>query len=320
MHICWISAIWGGVAGLSLPLGALVGVFWPGGHVSKYTQGVVLGLGAGFILYAVSIGIYGEYIYLMHHHVRSTVVYIAVAAASALVGAYGYIMGNHYLNEAQEEEQAALLKDHRVTPRGGSQAAWSSIIHNSPRGPADPPLKLPPAAIALYLGSFMDGIPEAVLIGFMATTRNLQIVFVLALFIANIPESLPSAAMLNEAGMAKVVILLMWCIPCVCMFLAAGAACLVLSLLSNQGLLVAVISGVAAGALLAMAVTVMIPEAYQYCGDMSGVFVLTGFLAAVVIQAANLFLHHVYGIPTKTSDITDFLQLLVPSEGFLRPH
>mmetsp|Transcript_45738 Transcript_45738/g.97669 ORF Transcript_45738/g.97669 Transcript_45738/m.97669 type:complete len:373 (-) Transcript_45738:326-1444(-) len=301
--VCWVSCAWGIIAGSSLPLGAALGLWWPWGAVSKNAQGIILAFGAGFILYAVCVGIYGDYLYTMPKHARHTYFYISVACVCAMIGAYGYTWGIRMLGGGEHghghgEEQQVVS--------GGGGGGEAGTPGGAGGGKKDSQAKpIPPAALALYLGSFMDGVPEAVLIGLLATNRTLQLTFVLALFIANLPESIPSAAMLKESGRSAPLILGMWLVPCLAMGAASALSCAGMALIQDHELSEAVIAGVAAGALMAMAISVMLVEAAEYCGDRSGLIALFGFLSAVALQALMTYVGLVYGVPTRTHEATE---------------
>mmetsp|Transcript_9921 Transcript_9921/g.21794 ORF Transcript_9921/g.21794 Transcript_9921/m.21794 type:complete len:379 (+) Transcript_9921:81-1217(+) len=365
LHICWVATLWGLICGASLPIGAIAGIVF--GKLSKYTQGTILAFGAGFALYAVTIGIYAVFLGRINDNVDRTTAEINVAAISALLGALTYLWGNRKLNQvgelSEEERQEEIKKNAQqgwkdLRQKVGAAVVTSKFVQltNAERSEArryslerrdssagmsasaagvtraalamqagsseEEQKEGTAAAFALFLGSFMDGIPEAVLLGFLTAQGNLQIVFVLALFIANFPESTPSAAMLNEAGVNPFKIVGMWTLPCLVMGAGAGLACAAMPA-DVQGsfaaaMVVAVVSGLAAGALMAMITTVMLVEAFEACGDHSGITTLVGFLAAVMLAALFTYGRYHYGAPVTVDEASDIKLVQTTAQVFLR--
>merc|ERR1719443_889210 len=152
------------------------------------------------------------------------------------------------------------------------------------------------AAMGMWLGVLVDGLPEGILLGFLAAKRSLHMVLVISLFIANFPEAFASASMMSEAGMATWKIVGLWTI----IFLATGglcgASCALLVLTCPDGHLsreahfaVEAVEGLTAGAMLACIAAVMLPEAFErsdkhFLSLSSGFLCTAGFLSAVVIK------------------------------------
>merc|ERR1719316_1109085 len=88
--------------------------------------------------------------------------------------------------------------------------------------------KANPATLALgmFVGVMADGLPEAVLIGFLASAGKLSMMFILSLFIANFPESFSASSIMAEnQTFSSMTIVAMWTVPCVLPALLAAAAC-----------------------------------------------------------------------------------------------
>merc|ERR1719272_453181 len=64
--------------------------------------------------------------------------------------------------------------------------------------------------MATWLGVFIDGLPEGVLLGFLAAERHLSMALVVSLFIANFPEAFSSASLLRQARKPIWAIMGMW--------------------------------------------------------------------------------------------------------------
>merc|ERR1719172_265041 len=80
-------------------------------------------------------------------------------------------------------------------------------------------------AYAMFLGLLVDGIPESILLGFLAAENSLSLVLVLSLFVANFPEAFSSASLMKEAGVSVFKIVGMWTALCALTGILAGLAC-----------------------------------------------------------------------------------------------
>lgn len=134
---------------------------------------------------------------------------------------------------------------------------------------------------AIALGSVLDGIPEALVIGMsVAGGGRISIAVVAGFFLANVPQGLSSTSGMKLAGRSRAYIYAVWIgIPLViCM--AAGAGNFLLG--SGETLAPAILS-FAAGAVIAMLAETMIPEAFEKAPPFIGLITVTGFLAAYLI-------------------------------------
>ncbi|GGY28732.1 ZIP family metal transporter [Pseudoduganella albidiflava] len=137
--------------------------------------------------------------------------------------------------------------------------------------------------LALALGALMDGIPESIVIGLSLLKGGaVSTVTVAAIFLSNIPEGLSSAAGMKRAGRSVGYIFGIWG----GIALASGAAALVGYTVFQRfsPAVVAATTAVAAGAILAMLVDTMIPEAFEEAHDYAGLITVAGFLAAFALS------------------------------------
>jgi zinc transporter ZupT len=180
-------------------------------------------------------------------------------------------------------KRAKLLSRARLEKLAGRQKAFV-VMMAAPGG--EKKMKL---AMAMWLGVLADGVPEAILLGFLAAERRLSLVLVLSLLIANFPESFSASSMLKEAvpsfenwkivGMWLVLMLMTGSLACVaCMCYPTGDVPFWVHIFS------AAVEGLAGGAMLACIAAVMLPEAYEMQGDVVGLLCVTGFLLAVLIK------------------------------------
>lgn len=241
----WLqAAFWGGVAGSALLVGALVGLFAP---VRPRLIAGIMAFGAGVLISALSFELVLE--------AWKTDGGLSTASGF-LGGALAFTLGNLVL--------ARHGAKHRK--RSGGQ------IDEAQTG-----------GTALALGALLDGIPESVVIGVsLLAGEGVGLVAVIAVFLSNIPEGLASATGMRRAGYTTGSVLLLWGAIALASAAAAGLGCYALTLDNRSS--IAFIQALAAGAILAMIVDTMVPEAFAETHDYSGLIAVTGFLAAFLLS------------------------------------
>lgn len=136
---------------------------------------------------------------------------------------------------------------------------------------------------AIAIGALLDGIPESVVLGLsLLGGGGVSTGVLAAVFISNVPEGLSSSAGMKRAGRGPRYIFGVW----VGIALASGLAALAGALLLQDASadVVAAITALAAGAILAMLADTMIPEAFEQTQAYAGLITTFGFLTAFVIE------------------------------------
>jgi zinc transporter ZupT len=132
------------------------------------------------------------------------------------------------------------------------------------------------APLAILVGTLIDNIPEALVIGFNAGMGHAGSSFLLAVFISNIPEAMSSSLGMKQAGTSSKRILGLW-----------GGAVLLSGFMALFGSLIVgfttpwmvdVAQATAGGAILAMVASTMMPEAYEMGGGSVTFSTIAGFL------------------------------------------
>jgi len=158
-------------------------------------------------------------------------------------------------------------------------------------------------AKALFLGLLIDGVPEGILMGFLAAEERLSPVFVVSIFLANFPEAFSSGSLFTVAETPARVVMGMWSGLCFLTGLLAGISCWLLlwafphygpdrSHLPMSVLLgIALVQGATGGSMLACISSVMLPDAFQRAGKevhvmaSSGLLCTSGFVLSLTIKA-----------------------------------
>lgn len=140
------------------------------------------------------------------------------------------------------------------------------------------------APVAILVGTLMDNIPEALVIGFNTGLGNVSISFLMAVFISNIPEALSSSIGMKQAGTPAKRILALWAGA----VLLSGLIAMVGSLLMNftSPWTVAIAQATAGGAILAMLASTMMPEAYEMGGGSITFSTIAGFLVGFYVTSS----------------------------------
>jgi ZIP family zinc transporter len=99
---------------------------------------------------------------------------------------------------------------------------------------------------------------------------------------ANLPEGLASATGMRKAGRSNAYIFGVWG----GIALSCGVAAMIgnLTLSQSDPAIIAVVLAVAAGAILALIVDTMIPEAFEITHEYAGLITVIGFLSAFAIS------------------------------------
>ncbi|SHF80930.1 zinc transporter, ZIP family [Streptoalloteichus hindustanus] len=228
-------------------IGALVGYLV---RVPAAAVASVMAFGSGVLLSAVSFDLIAE------AHERGG---LGPTAVGAIAGAVLYTAAN-----------VALAR------RGARHRKRSGGQQPSEAG-------RPGSGAAIALGALLDGIPESVVIGASLLDGGaVSAVTVAAVFVSNVPEGLSSAAGMRRGGRSARYVFTLWAGIAVISGLAAMLGYAALG--DSSPALLAGITALAAGAVLAMIADTMIPEAFEDAHLWIGLITVLGFLAAFALS------------------------------------
>lgn len=138
-------------------------------------------------------------------------------------------------------------------------------------------------ALGIVLGSVIDGVPESIIFGIqLAGGVAISSAFLTAVMISNIPQAIAPSADLAASGWKWVKVAGMWAAVVLIAGVAGAGAYYVGTLVpSDTG---ARISLFAAGGLLAMLTTSLIPFSYERGGLVTGIWAVAGFALSLLQQ------------------------------------
>lgn len=243
------AGLWGLLSGSALVLGALVGF---GVRLPQRLIAAVMALGSGVLMSAVAFELVGE-----SYKLGGTL----PAGAGLAIGAVAFTIGNVVVTRWGGH--------HRK--RSGSNPAESQAAASSGSG------------AVLAIGALLDGIPESIVIGVsMVEGGAVSIATVAAIFLSNVPEGLSSAAGMKAAGHSRGYVLGMWSGIALISGLAASLGNAALAGAPPEA--IALITAVAGGAIIAMVVDTMIPEATEQVHELTGLVAAAGFFLAFLLS------------------------------------
>ncbi len=137
------------------------------------------------------------------------------------------------------------------------------------------------SALGIVLGAVVDGVPESLIFGMqVASGNNISAAFLAAVMVSNIPQALAPSAELAQAGWRWQKQVVMWGSVVLACGVTAGLGYFLATGL-NDTRLAAQAAAIAAGGLLAMLTTSLMPFAFERGGNLSGIWTVVGFAFAL---------------------------------------
>jgi ZIP family zinc transporter len=247
----WTPFAWGAVSSGGLVVGAIAGVF---SRVSHHAIAMAMSVGAGLLLAAVSLKLTAEAV---------RVAGPLTAVGSLLLGAAVFSAVNAFL--------ARFGAANRKRCGACTPQASESLQPGSGR--------------AIALGTALDAVPEALVLGLALRQPTFPLELVIALSVGNLPEAVSGAAGMRSAGRSYRYIFSLWSA------VAIGAAVSIAAGYAAFGLLDQPwqprLQAFGAGALLATTAETMIPEAFHNSPRFSGFLAAIGFCVLLLVDAVT---------------------------------
>lgn len=236
---------WGLAAASGVLGGAVLGLIT---RLPHRAIAAVMSLGAGVLLSVASIEIASEALRLAG---------AASTVGGIIAGAATFSIANAALSTAKDRKRCGECK------------------------PQPSEAEAPGSGTSIALGTALDAVPEALVLGITLRAHGPDLALVMALALSNLPEALSGTAGMRLALRSSTYVLSLWS------GIALGTAAtttLAFYLLSDLGPdVTAILKASGAGALIAMAAETMIPEAFHNGPRYSGVLAASGFSGLILL-------------------------------------
>jgi zinc transporter, ZIP family len=233
---------WGLIAASSLVLGGILALRLP---IGLRPLGLVMGFGAGVLISAVA--------YELVEDAFGTAGGSGAVALGLLAGAFTFYFGDLAIDRFGGEG--------RKSAAGGQEVG---------------------SALAIVLGTVLDGIPESIVLGLsLLGGGGVSVAMLAAVFLSNLPEALSSTAGLSKSGWGRREILGLWVVVTIVSGISALAGYAFFD--GAPVATIAFVQAFAGGALLTMLADTMMPEAFRYGGKQVGLVTTLGFALAFFI-------------------------------------
>lgn len=240
------ALLWGAIAGAANLIGSIIILLIP---LSQRIIAYIMALGTGALIGAVAYELLGE----------------AMEISGLWQIALGFLGG------------AAIftLFDIIVSRRGARHRKRSGHGEHAPDGSS--------SGIAIFIGTIMDAIPETAMIGLgLAAGNGISTALIAAIFISNLPEEISSTSGLKKGGFSTRKVLFMWGFVLVASALSSLAGYTLFDQLSEDA--EAVLASFAAGAIIAMISSTMLPEAHDKAGPIVGFMTACGIFITLLLR------------------------------------
>ncbi|MCC2030843.1 ZIP family metal transporter [Microbacterium allomyrinae] len=249
MEGLWLAALSGLIGGGTLLVGAAVAWFI---DIPQRVVAGIMALGAGVLISTLAFELV---------EAAADVGGLVPTSVGFLTGAVLYIVADWLVTRPQAKP--AAVPANIVARRAHSRLAGG-------------------AGAAIAIGALIDGIPESIVMGLSVLQGGISIPIVAAIAISNFPEGLGSTAALKRSGSSARSVALLW--GGIAFITVAASVLGYVAFQSASPNLVALITTIAAGGLLAMVCNTMIPEAFDEQRALTGLWATIGFLGAFLLH------------------------------------
>ena len=247
----WAALALGSVSSAGLLVGAIAGSFsW----LRHQRVAMAMSVGAGLILAGVSLKVAAD----------------AIRIAGPMAAALSLLFG-----------AAVFSASNALLARFG--AAHRKRCGDCVQQPTES--QQPGSGVAIVLGNALDAAPEALVLGIALRDQVVPFALVIAFSLGNLPMALSSTAGMRAAGRSHRYIYFLWSAIAIGAVLAVAAGYVGFGSLGQTW--PPRLQAFGAGALLAMALETMIPEAFHDSPRFSGLLAAFGFGLLLLVDATT---------------------------------
>ncbi|MFB7893530.1 ZIP family metal transporter [Microbacterium sp. NPDC056044] len=266
MEGLWLAALSGLIGGGTLLVGAAVAWFV---EIPQRIVAGIMAVGAGVLISTLAFELVEE---------AAADGGLVPTTVGFLGGAVLYIVADQLISRRSKQK-----------PGGGGESGVGAV--DAP-GVQDVPASIVArragtraiggAGLVIAVGALIDGIPESIVMGLSVLQGGISIPIVAAIAISNFPEGLGSTAALKRGGTGGRYVALLW--SGIALITVIASVLGYVAFQSASPSLIALITTIAAGGLLAMVCNTMIPEAFDEQHALTGLWATIGFLAAFLLH------------------------------------
>lgn len=241
---------WGAVSGFAVLLGAIVSMVI---KIPRKVLGFIMAFGVGILIGAATFELLQDA--MEKSHIINTVIgFIAGALTFTILEA---VIAHHGGKHRKRSNQHELVK------------AESSNQNDS--------------GLGIFIGTVMDAIPESMMLGMsLIGGKGVSLLLLIAIFISNIPEGLSSTTGMLKSGQSKGKIIFLFAVVTI---VAGLSALFGYVFLDNASLgVISIISSFAAGGIITMIGSTMMPEAYEEGGGLVGLMTAFGVITSILLD------------------------------------
>jgi zinc transporter, ZIP family len=244
------AAFWGFLAASALVIAAELSFRF---ELSPMLIGLIMAFGVGTLLSSIAYELVAEAL--------AAVGDVVPIAAAIIVGSVAFFIGDRLV--------AGMGGAHRKSPGAKpGRPVDAETSTSSGRG--------------IALGTALDGIPESAVLGMsLAGGGTVSVALLVAIWVSNFPESLGSTVGLTASGVPRSRIRLLWWAIVALSAVAAALGYLLVSVSDSQ--IGALFQAFSAGALLAMILDELAPEAFVRSALYTGLAGTAGFVLTIVL-------------------------------------
>ncbi|GAA5207682.1 ZIP family metal transporter [Microbacterium kyungheense] len=256
MEGLWLAALSGLIGGGTLLVGA--GVAWFVDIPQRVVAGI-MALGAGVLISTLAFELVEE---------AADDGGLVPTTVGFLGGAILYIVADQLISRPRKRKPVAGVDGDGSANIVARRAGGAGVAGG--------------AGLVIAVGALIDGIPESIVMGLSVLQGGISIPIVAAIAISNFPEGLGSTAALKRGGSSGRYVALLWC--GIALVTVVASVLGFVAFQSASPSLIALITTIAAGGLLAMVCNTMIPEAFDEQHALTGLWATIGFLGAFLLH------------------------------------
>lgn len=240
---------WGAVSGFAVLLGAIVSMVV---KIPRKVLGFIMAFGVGILIGAATFELLQDA--MEKSHIINTVIgFIAGALTFTILEA---VIAHHGGKHRKRSNQHELVKEETSQNDSG---------------------------LGIFIGTVMDAIPESMMLGMsLIGGKGVSLLLLIAIFISNIPEGLSSTTGMLKSGQSKGKIIFLFAVVTI---VAGLSALFGYVFLDNASLgVISMISSFAAGGIITMIGSTMMPEAYEEGGGLVGLMTAFGVITSILLD------------------------------------